>query len=450
MAKALVSLQQTSLELTKDDRLRVLISVDHHWKEDIAHRVGCRHAWTATARISTAWVVIAFLFTLVDSFVSLDGGGDEPSEGQGVGTLWLWLLCLVVGWLWVPTFTGGESGKFVDHANLHAERGALGRPAQQENDAIDVATIGSMGRRVSTTEGRGTDIEGGAEGLKVKGEMMQENTEDVREGTDKRRGLLPGPSRDQSTASPQVNSESQRDHDHPSVSVSQDSNHSVVTLPRSIARSLIRPEGGSFFILKDLGALNRDELRFSATFNYSRIIRHLVLVDDVFCALGLVIREREKVGHSRNHLIFEVGSPNFLIETDSDVRVRCGPTHNRPHFPSGSSHRDVYRFHCRPHSAGRSKRCSHRNRGLHSHVRCRVSFIGIHHLHNAVDRNPGAHRHLNDPRSDHGSSRGKIFLRPRFHVLHRHRPSQDFLPSRFHQRGGDNSDILLPVLKFRR
>lgn len=107
-AKALICLQQIPLELTKDSRILSSILIDSNWSEDIVARVGGKHAWTVAARLSTTWVVIAFLFTLIDSFISLGGTADEPSEGQAVGTLWLWLLCLVIGWLWVPTFTSGE------------------------------------------------------------------------------------------------------------------------------------------------------------------------------------------------------------------------------------------------------------------------------------------------------------------------------------------------------
>ena len=65
--------------------------------------------------------------------------------------------------------------------------------------------------------------------------------------------------------------------------------------------SLGAPEGRLLLRKYDSPWLNRDELRYSPTFNYSRVMRYLVLVDEVFGAL-----ERRDVSLSRNRLILEV------------------------------------------------------------------------------------------------------------------------------------------------
>lgn len=117
VAKALVVLQQTPLSLTTDTHLLESLSVDSQWRKEILERLGNRNAWSLAAGFSVAWVVIAFGFTLIDSFVSFGNPDNSGSEGLAVGTLWLWLLCLVIGWLWVPIFSSNEVEAALNHAN---------------------------------------------------------------------------------------------------------------------------------------------------------------------------------------------------------------------------------------------------------------------------------------------------------------------------------------------
>ena len=69
---------------------------------------------------SAVWVVIPFCFTLVDSFVSLETTPDGGSEDHAAGTIWLWLLFLVICWLWVQTFTRAELKSAIRYANRKA------------------------------------------------------------------------------------------------------------------------------------------------------------------------------------------------------------------------------------------------------------------------------------------------------------------------------------------
>jgi len=123
-AKVLVALQQTALGLTKDDRLLAFIPINDQWGKEISSRLGRGNSWSLATGSSVAWVVVAFLFTLVDSFVSLGNSIDGASEGHADGTLWLWLLCLVIGWLWVPTFTCSELTSAIGNANQKIEKKA--------------------------------------------------------------------------------------------------------------------------------------------------------------------------------------------------------------------------------------------------------------------------------------------------------------------------------------
>lgn len=286
--RALACLQQTSLELTTDERLLAFIPVNDHWRNEIADILDVdrlRNPWSVPAAASVAWVVVVYLFALVDSFVSLSTG-EDPSEGQAIGTLWFWLLCLVVGWLRVPSFTGSELERVIRSANLRAEKKAAKRPKERTlTSTREVAT--TISKRVPTLKG-----------------SIQEDIEETGEGTDANPNLLSVPIH-----------EGEHEHEHLGVTPHAAS-HSVQTAPCSVAQSSVRPENDSLFNYKDLGPLNSDERRYPVTFNYSRVIRYLVLVDDVLRALESLTREGEEVGIIR---ILVVVSPIFHTEKETGI-----------------------------------------------------------------------------------------------------------------------------------
>ena len=130
-AKALVYLQQVPLRLTiREGLLASLIVLPENdgWWECLVDRLEQTHTWTIAAATSIAWVIIAFVFTIVDSFMSL--GQNLNSTGQGVGSLWLWLIPIVVGWLWIPVCSYERLKSAIDKANglaFVAARGVLPR-----------------------------------------------------------------------------------------------------------------------------------------------------------------------------------------------------------------------------------------------------------------------------------------------------------------------------------
>ena len=65
------------------------------------------------------------------------------------------------------------------------------------------------------------------------------------------------------------------------------------------AASLKHDYDGLFILKQEIGHLHTDEFRHPATFNYSRIMWYLVLVDDVFRALDN-LATADKVGVSGN------------------------------------------------------------------------------------------------------------------------------------------------------
>ncbi|KAF8066807.1 hypothetical protein FPV67DRAFT_1209505 [Lyophyllum atratum] len=97
----LSSLQQSPLNITTDNGLLASLIVlpenDEWWKELIVW-LDYTHTWSTPAVTSIAWVIIAYVFTVVDSFTG-DITTSVNANGQGVGSLWIWLVPIVIGWL---------------------------------------------------------------------------------------------------------------------------------------------------------------------------------------------------------------------------------------------------------------------------------------------------------------------------------------------------------------
>ena len=312
VARALVSLQQIPLELTKDERLLAFIPINDQWRREIVDRLNRRNAWSIATGSSVAWVVVAFTFTLVDSFVSLDNSVNSTSEGHTVGTLWLWLLCLVIGWLWVPTFTYCELKSAIGHANQKAAKKAARGVRQKAAEAYDstkAKVANRLPKRMSILKRPGESVGGFPEAPeeneneRMKEGSIREDIGPVGQETESVANPLPNLTHHQSTVSFQLPTESQQGHGHLAVSANPTANQSVVSLSRSDAthsiaiQSSIHPETDRLLIPRnDLSSLNRDELRFAATFNYSRVMRYLSLVDDVLRTLDKLTREKDEVG----------------------------------------------------------------------------------------------------------------------------------------------------------
>ena len=86
------------------------------------------YIWTISAASSIAWVLIAFAFTIFDSFTNL--GRNLNSNGQAVGMLWLWLVPIVVGWLWAPVSSYDKIIAAINRANDKAFVAAHDPPPQ--------------------------------------------------------------------------------------------------------------------------------------------------------------------------------------------------------------------------------------------------------------------------------------------------------------------------------
>ena len=98
--RILTSLQQTHLAVTTADGLLsslVVLPANDAWWAELAEWLEYTHTWSIASAVSIAWVLVAYLFTVIDSFTSfLDSAG---TAGQSVGSVWFWLLPVVVGWM---------------------------------------------------------------------------------------------------------------------------------------------------------------------------------------------------------------------------------------------------------------------------------------------------------------------------------------------------------------
>ena len=75
----------------------VVLAENDAWWNTFAAELDYSQTWSIASAISIAWVVIAFLLTVADSFSNVADSFD--CGGQGIGSVWLWLLPIVMGWL---------------------------------------------------------------------------------------------------------------------------------------------------------------------------------------------------------------------------------------------------------------------------------------------------------------------------------------------------------------
>lgn len=98
--RILTVLQQYPLRVHHGDLLTSLVTlpVNYDWWNSLAQRFKYTPTWTISTVTSMAWVVIAYLFTVIDSLLS-DFIMCLNRNGQGVGSQWLWLMPIVTGWV---------------------------------------------------------------------------------------------------------------------------------------------------------------------------------------------------------------------------------------------------------------------------------------------------------------------------------------------------------------
>ncbi|KAG2745451.1 hypothetical protein P692DRAFT_20741972 [Suillus brevipes Sb2] len=98
--RILISLQQTPLKITNEDSLLsslIVLPENDDWWPKIADFLDYTLTWSIASATSIAWVTVAYLLTVIGSL--MDVNANLNSSGQGVGSVWLWLIPIVIGWL---------------------------------------------------------------------------------------------------------------------------------------------------------------------------------------------------------------------------------------------------------------------------------------------------------------------------------------------------------------
>jgi hypothetical protein len=103
--RILSSLQQSALRVNTDvdDVLLaslIMLPQNDKWWEELVVWLEYPHTWSTSAATSIAWVIIAYVFTIIDYFSQDSRSLYTNGPGVGsIGSLWLWLLPIVIGWL---------------------------------------------------------------------------------------------------------------------------------------------------------------------------------------------------------------------------------------------------------------------------------------------------------------------------------------------------------------
>ncbi|KAG1739815.1 uncharacterized protein EDB91DRAFT_368426 [Suillus paluster] len=120
----LSSLQQVPLRLHLDrvPSLLVLPENDCWWKY-FSELVDYTHTWSIASATSIAWVVVAYIVNVVNSPADMY----SVADGDPTGSLWLWLIPIVVGWLQLsPKCDYDRLQAAYDRADRHAHPGPAG------------------------------------------------------------------------------------------------------------------------------------------------------------------------------------------------------------------------------------------------------------------------------------------------------------------------------------
>jgi hypothetical protein len=120
--RILSSLQQSALRVDTDDVLLaslIMLPQNDEWWEELVVWLEYPHTWSISAATSIAWVIIAYVFTIIDYFSQDVQSLNANGQGVGsIGSLWLWLLPIVIGWLQLsPKCDSTRLHQAVDRAN---------------------------------------------------------------------------------------------------------------------------------------------------------------------------------------------------------------------------------------------------------------------------------------------------------------------------------------------
>jgi len=92
--RLLAGLQQVPLRISDDDgqlASLVVLPANDKWWSTIRRKIDHEHTWSIPAFASIAWVVIAYLLTVISAFTAI-GDTDTESDGPANGSLWIWVI----------------------------------------------------------------------------------------------------------------------------------------------------------------------------------------------------------------------------------------------------------------------------------------------------------------------------------------------------------------------
>ena len=144
--RILSNLQQAPFKIETNGPLLaslIVLPENDKWWSELDDWIDYTHTWSISAVTSIAWVVIAYIFTVVDSF------GDITtfinSNGTAVGSLWLWLLPIVIGWLQISPKCDSkrlssaiERGKEIAYVATDEGRPILVKDAKTDAHALEL------------------------------------------------------------------------------------------------------------------------------------------------------------------------------------------------------------------------------------------------------------------------------------------------------------------------
>ena len=306
VARALISLQQTPLELTKDERLLASIPTNSRWAQEIVGRLNRWNTWPIATLGSIAWVVVVSLLAFLASIIF------EAPIGHMPATLWSWLPCLVIARLWVPTFFYPEIRATLRRANQKAAKKAI-KGLREANEKM-------KSPKINRPEGFDAPVDVIPGPLEVNEEereqLIQEGERQAGWEIGQNTEPLPSPSHYQPVLPPQPSPEIEGDRDHPDPNTNG---------ADGFTRRPIDPESDELLVHRPFDPLNRDAFRHTAVFNFSRAIPYLLLVDNVFEALdGL---SHEITAQSQSTVILPQGVLGSMFTASIFALIlQCGTT----------------------------------------------------------------------------------------------------------------------------
>lgn len=143
--RILISLQQSPLRISNEHSLLsslVVLPDNDDWWPYTADFLDYTHTWSIASVTTIGWVIAAYLLTVASSLS--DVPSNINSNGQGTGSVWLWLIPIVIGWLQLsPKCDYARVRKAMDNAD------AMAFVATDDSDGVIKASDLSEKRAVS-------------------------------------------------------------------------------------------------------------------------------------------------------------------------------------------------------------------------------------------------------------------------------------------------------------